>query len=195
ANGQRAYAPRSTDDMGKITALVRSAIGFDEKRGDQLQVTNMRFADIDTGPEAPVAQPFLGLDPPAIFKLAQVLILSITALLVFLLVVRPMIRRLTTPIAASGPGGAAALPAPGASGAPQLAHGGTDAAGAQQQPAQIANANGPQPIAIPKRESMIDISQIDGQVRESAIRKVGDVVQSHPEEAMAILRTWLHQPV
>ncbi|HEY4264432.1 MAG TPA: flagellar basal-body MS-ring/collar protein FliF, partial [Micropepsaceae bacterium] len=46
ANGQRAYAPRSTDDMGKITALVRSAIGFDEKRGDQLQVTNMRFADI-----------------------------------------------------------------------------------------------------------------------------------------------------
>jgi flagellar M-ring protein FliF len=41
---------------------------------------------------------------------------------------------------------------------------------------------------------MIDISQIDGQVRESSIRKVGDVVVAHPEEAMAILRTWLHQP-
>src|SRR5258708_13864534 len=50
-------------------------------------------------------------------------------------------------------------------------------------------------LGAPKRESMIDISQIDGQVRESAIRKVGDVVQAHPEEAMAILRTWLHQPV
>ena len=42
---------------------------------------------------------------------------------------------------------------------------------------------------------MIDVSQIEGQVRESAIRKIGDVVQAHPEEAMAIVRTWLHQPV
>jgi flagellar M-ring protein FliF len=48
---------------------------------------------------------------------------------------------------------------------------------------------------LPKRESTIDISQIEGQVRESAVRKVGDVVQHHPEEAMAILRNWLHQPV
>jgi flagellar M-ring protein FliF len=192
ANGQRTYAPRSGDDMGKITALVRSAIGFDEKRGDQLQVTNMRFADIDTGPEAPVAEPILGLDAPAIFKLAQVLILSVTALLVFLLVVRPMIRRLTTPITATAGGGATAIQAPGANGAPQIAHAGNE--GAQQQE-QGASGHAQQPLAIPKRESTIDISQIDGQVRESAIRKVGDVVQSHPEEAMAILRTWMHQPV
>jgi flagellar M-ring protein FliF len=190
ANGQRGYAPRSADDMGKITALVRSAIGYDEKRGDQLQVTNMRFADIDTGPDAPAAQPMLGMDSSAVFKLAQVLILSVTALLVFLLVVRPMIRRLTIPIAPS-PGGATAIQGSGQPGAPQLAHGGGDAT-AQQQ-GQGAGAS--QPLAIPKRESMIDISQIDGQVRESAIRKVGDVVQAHPEEAMAILRTWMHQPV
>ena len=32
------------------------------------------------------------------------------------------------------------------------------------------------------------------QSRESAVRKIGDVVQAHPEEAMAIVRTWLHQP-
>jgi flagellar M-ring protein FliF len=190
ANGQRGYAPRSADDMGKITALVRSAIGFDEKRGDQLQVTNMRFADIDTGSDAPAALPILGMDSSAIFKLAQVAILSITALIVFLLVVRPMIRRLTIPIAPNA-GGATAIPAPGQPGAPQLANGAGDAAAAQQG----QGGHAPQPLAIPRRESMIDISQIDGQVRESAIRKVGDVVQAHPEEAMAILRTWMHQPV
>jgi len=184
ANGARNYAPRSGDDMTKITALVRSAIGFDEKRGDQLQVTNMRFADIDTGPESPEAQPMLGLDSSAVFKLAQILILSITALLVFLLVVRPMIRRLTTPL---GPmAGGAPLAAPGTPGAPQLTHAPGEA---QPQPQQAGSPS------APKRESMIDISQIDGQVRESSIRKVGDVVQAHPEEAMAILRTWLHQPV
>ena len=184
ANGARAYAARSGDDMTKITALVRSAIGFDEKRGDQLQVTNMRFADIDTGPETPEAPAMLGLDSSALFKLAQILILSITALLVFLLVVKPMIRRLTTPVAPMA--GGTALAAPGTPGAPQLTH----APGAAQPQPQQAGA----PVQ-PKRESMIDISQIDGQVRESSIRKVGDVVQAHPEEAMAILRTWLHQPV
>jgi flagellar M-ring protein FliF len=187
ANGQRTYAPRSADDMNKITALVRSAIGFDEKRGDQLQVTNMRFADIDSGPLEPAAEPMLGMDSAVFFKLGEILILSVTALLVFLLVVRPMIRRLTTPMVPAG--SVAALPAPGATvqGAHQAAQGDPDGDDEQE--------DRPQPLSIPKRESMIDISQIDGQVRESSIRKVGDVVTSHPEEAMAILRTWLHQPV
>ena len=188
ANGQRTYAPRSTDDMTKITALVRSAIGFDEKRGDQLQVTNMRFADIDAGPDTPAAEPMFGLDSAAWFKLGEVMILSITALLVFLLVVRPMIRRLTTPIV---PGVAAAAVA-GPNAAPQVTH---QAAQADDDHDEEASPERPKPLAIPKRESMIDISQIDGQVRESSIRKVGDVVTAHPEEAMAILRTWLHQPV
>jgi flagellar M-ring protein FliF len=192
ANGARNYAPRSAADMNNITQLVRSAIGYDEKRGDAVQVTNMRFADIDTGSEAAAAiLPPLGLDSEIWFKLAQVLILSITALLVILLVVRPMIRRLTTPMAQAG---AAALGAPGAQGATAAAAlPGAD--GNPNAPAQIAGQAGAAPLAIPKRESTIDISQIDGQVRESAVRKVGDVVQNHPEEAMAILRNWLHQPV
>ena len=44
-------------------------------------------------------------------------------------------------------------------------------------------------------KSSIDVSRIDGQVRESSIKKVGEVVSAHPEEALAIIRTWLHQPV
>jgi flagellar M-ring protein FliF len=152
-----------------------------------LQVTNMRFADIDTGPEQPVAEPLLGIDSTVWFKLGEILILSVTALLVFLLVVRPMIRRLTTPMVATG--AVAVLPAPGA-----VAQGAHQTAQTAEEESDDAE-NRPEPLKIPKRESMIDISQIDGQVRESSIRKVGDVVTSHPEEAMAILRTWLHQPV
>ena len=55
---------------------------------------------------------------------------------------------------------------------------------------QAAHAGLPAP-----KESMIDIQRIEGQVRESSIRKVGEVVSAHPEEALAIVRTWLHQPV
>ena len=101
ANGTRTYAPRSEADMTNITALVRSAVGFNEARGDQVQVTNMRFAEPEVvpGEEGGLSEPLLGIDSAMWFKLAQVLILSITALLVFLLVVRPLIRRLTTPLA------------------------------------------------------------------------------------------------
>ena len=49
-------------------------------------------------------------------------------------------------------------------------------------------------LPAPAPHPTIDTSRIDGQVRESAIRKVGEVVEAHPEEALAIIRTWLHQP-
>ncbi|HEU0162885.1 MAG TPA: hypothetical protein VFQ69_10810, partial [Rhizomicrobium sp.] len=49
-------------------------------------------------------------------------------------------------------------------------------------------------VALPSPVAGLDLSRVDGQVRESAIKKVGEVVQAHPEEALAIIRTWLHQP-
>jgi flagellar M-ring protein FliF len=72
---------------------------------------------------------------------------------------------------------AGALPAPGAATSDQM-----------------GPADGAAP-ALPAPGAGIDISRIDGQVRESSIKKVGEVVSAHPEEALAIIRTWLHQPV
>ena len=180
--------------MTNITALVRSAIGFNEQRGDQVQVTNMQFAAIDVASDGtPAAEPLLGFGSEMWFKLGQILILSVTALLVFLLVVKPMIRRLTTPMAQAA--GAAAGALQGGQSAAQAAIAAGDGSTQAGMPAQLNAPAGSPPLAIPKRESSIDVSQIEGQVRESSIRKIGDVVQAHPEEAMAILRTWLHQPV
>jgi flagellar M-ring protein FliF len=39
---------------------------------------------------------------------------------------------------------------------------------------------------------MIDISQVEGQVKESSVRKVGEIVTKHPDETVAIVRQWLH---
>src|SRR5207237_4400037 len=41
--GENTYQPRSKDDLDRIGVLVRSAIGFDGKRGDQVEVVNLRF--------------------------------------------------------------------------------------------------------------------------------------------------------
>jgi flagellar biosynthesis/type III secretory pathway M-ring protein FliF/YscJ len=44
--------------MQQIEALVKSAIGYDKSRGDQVQVVNMPFAKVDLGPSTPAARRF-----------------------------------------------------------------------------------------------------------------------------------------
>jgi len=177
AAGKATYKARTPKEMAQIEALVKSAIGFDAKRGDLVQVTNMEFARLDAGPVTPEAEPLLGFQTGDWIKIIEVAILSLTALLIGFFVMRPLITRMFTPVSA--------LPAPAGAFTPaQIAAGEAQAAQA---------AGGPAALPAPK-ENMIDVSRIDGQVRESSIKKVGEVVQSHPEEALSILRTWLHEP-
>lgn len=186
ANGKTTYTPRSKPDMAQIESLVKSAIGFDQKRGDVVQVVNMPFARIDDGPVAPAPEPFLGFDSADWFKIIEVAILSLTALLLGFFVGRPLVKRMFAPLPTPGQiattMAAAQLPAPAL-------------AAVQENAAQQVSGPAAAVPLPPPKESMIDIQRIEGQVRESSVRKVGEVVQAHPEEALAILRTWLHQPV
>src|SRR3546814_5315471 len=43
AEGNPTYEPRSVEEMEKITALVRSAVGYDDSRGDTIEVVEMPF--------------------------------------------------------------------------------------------------------------------------------------------------------
>jgi len=189
--GAGTYKPRSAAEMAQITALVKSAMGFDQARGDQVQVTNMQFARLPTGDGTEAAAPLLGLDAGYWFKIIEAAILCLTALLIGLFVARPLINRMFAAqgAAAGGPTALAhASPVAGALPAPAAAM----AEAAPGAPAAIA-ADGA-PAALPSPVAGLDLSRVDGQVRESAIKKVGEVVQAHPEEALAIIRTWLHQP-
>jgi len=185
AAGKEAYKPRTAQEMQQIESLVKSAIGFNQTRGDQVQVVNMPFARFEAGPATPAPTPLLGLDSNEWFKIIEAAILSLTALLIGLFVVRPLTSRMFAPLgvtAAHGGGGNA-----------QITYQGSGEQPAGPAAVRSADGSGQAALAAP-RESMIDISRIEGQVRESSIRKVGEVVEAHPEEALAIIRTWLHQP-
>jgi flagellar M-ring protein FliF len=177
--GHESYKARTPQEMAQIESLVKSAIGYDKTRGDQVQVSNMPFARMDAGPIAPVAAPLLGMDSGQWFKIIEVAILSLTALLIGFFVARPLINRMFAPNAMQ-PMLAAPQPIAGQLAAPMTS--------------VSADAGAMSALPAPK-DSMIDIQRIEGQVRESSIRKVGEVVAAHPEEALAIVRTWLHQPV
>jgi flagellar M-ring protein FliF len=183
------YKPRTPEEMSKITALVKSAMGFDATRQDQVQVTNMQFARMDETVGTPAPKPLLGLDSAYWFKIIEAGILCLTALLIGLFVAKPLINRMFAAQEAAH-GGPLALantsPVAGALSAPAAAFGGA--------PVAVA-ADGTAVPALPAPKPSIDVSGIDGQVSNNSIKKVGEVVSAHPEEALAIIRTWLHQPV
>ncbi len=117
------YKPRTPAEMKQIEALVKSTMGFDTARGDQVQVTSMAYAKIDTGTATAAPAPLLGLDGAYWFKIIEAAIFGVTALLIGFFVARPLIQRMFAPVSYSvaqipqGSPIAGQLPAPAAAGA------------------------------------------------------------------------------
>jgi flagellar M-ring protein FliF len=191
ADGKKTYQPRTPVEMKNITSLVQSAIGYDQKRGDTVDVVNMRFAPVDE-PQAAAPNTVMGFERSDLMHMGETLILALVAVLVILLVIRPLMNRLfdgipagvAGPVGLLGrPGATAALMAPGASAAAASGSASTAMALAQQRAAQHAADT----------DAMIDIGQVDGRVAASSLRKVSEIVDKHPEEALAIVRSWMYQ--
>lgn len=185
-DGTTTYKERSSEEMDKIKALVRSAVNFNETRGDTLEVVNMRFAQADGGVATGTnSELLMGVPKIDLLRIAETLMLAFIGLMVVLLVIRPILRRLFEAMPAgeqtqqqlfmqgSSSGAPAQLPAPGASSFARELE---------------AEANDESEI-----EKMIDISRVEGRVKASSLRKVGEIVDKHPEEAVSILRNWIYQ--
>ena len=42
-------------------------------------------------------------------------------------------------------------------------------------------------------DDMIDMNKVEGRVRSSNVKKIGEIVERHTEEAVGILRNWIYQ--
>lgn len=179
AQGNSVYAPRSAEELKKLEALVRSAMGYDENRGDQVEVVNLQFAAPKVMADAPVETPgFMGLNKADYIRIGEMAVLAILALIAMLFVLRPMFTRLATPARA---GGTLALPG--------------SAPSNEQTAALETSSNNINALPSPddSDESLIDIAQVTGKVKQSSMRKIGELVASHPDESISILRSWLHE--
>lgn len=188
------YQKRSDADMQKIQSLVSAAIGYDQQRGDQLQVINVRFNHNvgDTVGGALAKGSLFDFDKNDIMRAAEVAVLLVVALLTIFLVARPLLKFINsnpTYLAAANSG---ALGGPG-----QMAMVGASpaqiaamSAGGDQQLAYQGGGNGLVPVT--EQDQRIDIARIEGQVKASSVKKVSEFVDRHPDESVAILRSWLH---
>jgi flagellar M-ring protein FliF len=172
ANGQPGqWRARTAEEMQQITALVRSAVGYNEERGDRVEVVNIRFAPeqaTDVGTESPGMFQF---DRSDIMRAVEILAFTLVAFALVFFVARPLVKGLVG--GGAGPGGAAGaaggLALPGAGGVTAL----------------------PAPDGGEDITERIDVAKVEGQVSANAIRQVSNVVASSPEQTVAIIRGWM----
>lgn len=172
AQGDQVYTPRSKEELDRISALVRSAIGFDQKRGDQVEVVNLQFADAPAA--VPVAEPtgFLSVfqfTKDDVMYFIELGVMSILGIVVVFMVVRPLVKRILAE--EKFVADRAALTAPT-----------TDLT-------QV-----PGPIHTAATASMIDVAQVQGQVHAQSVQRVGELAERNPNETVSIIRQWLTEP-
>jgi flagellar M-ring protein FliF len=177
ANGEPAYQPREKEELERISALVRTAIGFDQRRGDQVEVVNLRFAET---PATPIAEPtgmlgFLQFTKADVMHWVEILVMALLGLVVLFTVIRPLVRRILAPDATHKQDAAAA------------------ALSDQQNVIDAAAAADVVKIGPNQTAKMIDIAQVQGQVHAQSVQRVGDLVERNPSETVSIIRTWLHE--
>lgn len=174
--GEMVYQDRSKEELDRIATLVRSAIGFDQKRGDQVEVVNLRFAEAPTVP--PVVEPtgllgMLQFTKDDVMYVIELGVMMLLGLVVLFMVIRPLVKR----ILASEVVPALAEPAFAL----------TD--GSAEQGSGQAMIPGPSGAA-----QLIDVAQVQGQVHAQAVHRVGELAERNPNETASIVRQWLSEP-
>ncbi len=169
--GEQVYQERSKEQLDRIAALVRSAIGFDQKRGDQVEVVNLKFAEAPVVP--PVMEPsgllgMLHFTKDDVMYVIELSVMMLLGLVVLFMVIRPLVRRILASEEIASLKGGAALPA---------LTDGSDAADANLLPNATAQ--------------MIDVAQVQGQVHAQSVHRVGELAERNPNETATIVRQWL----
>ena len=168
--GELVYKERSKEELDRIAALVRSAIGFDQKRGDQVEVVNLKFAEAPA--TVPLAEPtgLLGMlqftkdDVMYVIELGVMMLLS---LVVLFMVIRPLVKRILASEEVAALTG---------NSVPALTDGSTEDATA---------------LLAGGTAQMIDVAQVQGQVHAQSVHRVGELAERNPNETATIVRQWL----
>jgi flagellar M-ring protein FliF len=194
--GQSQYKQRQPEELDQIAKLVSTAIGLDESRGDRLEIVNMPFVDLKA---ELVNEPtgFAGFEKADILRLVEIIVLGIVGLAVVILIARPLLLRLLSGDASDNedienkalpPGPAAAAALNSSARIPTSAFSGGNKGNASPLPKTESIHDITQEF-----ESMACISTIEDRVHGASLRKIEDIIQKHPEQAVAIVRNWLYQ--
>ncbi|MCA3649187.1 MAG: flagellar M-ring protein FliF, partial [Methylobacterium sp.] len=175
---EASYQPRSSEELERIAALVRSAIGFDRNRGDQIEVINLRFAEgfpMVDGKQPTLLEQLIALSKEDVLRLVELAIFGILTLLITLLVIRPLLRQMGIGVNPGLVGAGGAMIANGAS-----AEGGQTLALPAPGQEAAANSISGALAAANSNQQQSNISQLTQNLRPGVIDQLGQIVQENP---------------
>lgn len=186
ADGKHTWKPRDQAQLDQITQLVKSAIGFDAKRGDQLDVVSMPFVStLDQAEAAPASRPARANRDLVTFL--QMIAFGVVGFGIIILTARSIFTALNKPpvgltIAGPAAGGLAG----------EITDAGTPGATSfQPAPLGIGHTATGNALATVEDDDIVTMSNIQGQLRASSIRKVTQLVDRHPDTTLGIIRGWI----
>ena len=190
ANGEATYQPRSNEDLDRIGELVRTAVGFDQGRGDKVEVVNLRFAEAPAAPqdlvEQSLVQQLMSFTREDIVRFAELAVISLLTLIVLMTVVRPLLKQI---LAADNSVAVRPIPSFMRTGAVAVPEGTGDPA---MLPRSAASEVSAADYEMPS-EKMLAIAQIKGQLKAQSVEKIGALVAQNPADSVAVLRSWIHE--
>ncbi|GEC61200.1 flagellar basal-body MS-ring/collar protein FliF [Gluconobacter oxydans] len=187
--GHASWQPRNQEELGRLTALTKSAVGFDQSRGDVVTVMSMKFTDMDMEmkPETSGWSKFFTHSNQ--MEAIRFGLFAACLAMVLFFVVRPLLRPIGEPSSGKLLNFAASkdrTPAVDLSsqGAVYLPDSQSERARTPMLEAAYVNAE-------PVDEETVSVSGVQGRIRASSVQKVVDLVETHPSESIALVRGWL----
>ncbi len=169
-DGEVTRVARDAEELGRIEALVREAVGFDAERGDTLNVVTAPFA----APEEEIPVEGLAVWEQSWFvELVKVAAALLLALIILLTVVRPALRHLTArPSSGVREEQPAALTDESGAGGATTGEGGSEGGGSA-----VAALTGPK----------------GSDQQEMDLEAVREMVREDPRRVAQVMKTWLSE--
>jgi len=203
ANGIAETVPRPDAEIAILTELVRSAVGYDETRGDMVTIRSMAF---DAAAITDLAEPGfadrLNLD---IGQIVQTALLALVALALAFGLVRPLLARGPTAFNELPPlEPAAGLPAPtgtNPAALPMVTAAGYPSMTAATPPAEatadlpaLSQMGAASDDALPMMMAGTDQSDVGQDLRDlDPVARLRRLIHEREEETVQILRSWMNE--
>lgn len=216
-NGDVEYRERPAEELERLGELVKTAIGFNEARGDTVSIDSLRFMDYSMELGEPVSRSMAAVISDSLPSILRGLFaLAVMALILFFgmrplrALIEPKKIEDETPALTSDAQGYPALTAEGQQAAAQQAQIAATPGALQPQAGQtaIAPAGGGTALAAPvagaearsgdvldpvQDGEVVRLAAVHGGVDRKRLNSVGELAESHPDETLNVVRGWLQE--
>ena len=183
-DGSVVYEERSSEEIQRINDLIRSAIGFDEARGDSISVESLRFIDYSMDVGEPFKMSLMDRISENINSIIQWVSAIIITALILLLGVRPVLNRV--------------LPAEQAAASivEEVVENSSDESETSDsdnkpEDKEVGGVRVVVDEAQQVEDELVDLGSVRGGVRKRRLEAMSALVSENPDETVKVLKNWI----